>query len=57
MLCLTREAQQQVYVTTKSGERIIIRVVEAMNGKVRLGFDADQSTIIDREEIHWRKQQ
>jgi carbon storage regulator CsrA len=38
------------------GGRIVVTVVNAGNGQVRLGFDADKSIPIDRKCVHERKQ-
>lgn len=51
MLVLSRHRDESIWITTPSGERIKVTVVELRGDKVRLGFDADTSVIIHREEV------
>ncbi len=47
MLVLTRNRSQQVLI----GDDIIVTIVEARNGKVRIGIDAPQDVLILRPEV------
>ena len=47
MLVLSRKARQRVFL---SGN-IIVEVVDIQGGKVRLGFTAPDSVVIQREEL------
>ncbi len=47
MLVLTRKAGQRIVIDG----RIVVSVEEIAEGKVRLGFIADKSVAINREEI------
>lgn len=51
MLVLTRFEQERVRLLLPDGMEIWVRVVEIRNSKVRLGFDAPNGVVIEREEI------
>jgi carbon storage regulator CsrA len=51
MLLLTRRENESVVITTESGEEIFISVVSIVGKQVRLGFEADQSINIVRDEL------
>jgi carbon storage regulator len=53
MLVLNRRLNERIVI---DGGRIVITVVEILGCKVRIGFEAAQDVIIDREEIYWDKQ-
>ncbi len=53
MLVLTRDVGEAVAI---DGGRIIVTINEIRDGRVRLGFEADPSIVIDRMEIHQSKQ-
>lgn len=50
MLVLTRLEDERVIITTAHGERIEVLVVKS-GGPIKLGFEADKSVAIHREEI------
>ena len=50
-LVLSRKRNEQIVATTKSGEQIVITVVELRGDKCRLAFDADDTTRINRREV------
>lgn len=52
MLVLNRKIGEKVIIA--EGE-IVIQVVEVRGDRVKLGFEADPSIPIDREEIHKQK--
>lgn len=56
MLILSRRIGESVIIETASGEQIIVTVVGKQGGQARLGFHADESVIIHREEIYKRIQ-
>jgi carbon storage regulator len=47
MLVLSRKQGERVVI----GRNIVVTVIEARDGRVRLGFDAPQGTPIHREEV------
>lgn len=51
MLVLTRKENESVVITTESGEEIVVSVLAVSGQQVRLGFDADESVLIDRAEL------
>ena len=51
MLVLSRKLNQDITLTTSTGDTIVVRVVESRNGTVRLGFIAERSIIISRNEL------
>lgn len=51
MLVLSRKTGQRIRI----GASVVLTVVEARNGQVRLAFDAPPEVAIDREEIRQRK--
>jgi carbon storage regulator CsrA len=55
MLILSRKLLETIVITTASGERIEVAVMDFSPGRVRIGITADQSVIIDRAEVHRRK--
>ncbi len=53
MLSLTRTEGQKIIVTHEaSGQSFTIQVRDIAGHQVRLGFYADKTFLIDREEIH-----
>ena len=52
MLVLSRQRDESVIITTKSGEQIVATVVEIRGDKVRLGFSADISVEVHRQEVY-----
>jgi len=54
VLIFTREKNESVMVVTRTG-RIEVRILDITNNKVRLGFDAPKTILIDRKEIFFRK--
>jgi carbon storage regulator len=48
MLVLSRHKDERIFI---NGGEIIITVIDLRDGKVRLGFEADRSVVIHREEI------
>lgn len=55
MLVLTRYAGEGFTITTKSGEVIYVTIKDVRAGRVTVGFIADKSTIIDRDETVEKK--
>ena len=55
MLVLSRKEGQRLIITA-GGEKIEIMVCEIRGDKVRIGVQAADHVIIDREEIYQRKQ-
>lgn len=51
MLVLIRKPDESVVITTESGEEIVVSVLSISGQQVRLGFDADESVVIDRAEL------
>ncbi len=53
MLVLTRKAQETVVVGGMKGfERVVkVTVLQILNGKVRLGFEADADVPVNRQEV------
>ena len=56
MLVLVRKLMERIIITTPSGERIAVTPVAIDGKRVRLGFEAAEDVVIDREEIDARKQ-
>ena len=59
MLALTRWIDEEVWIDVppcEDARRIVVKVIRVDGGKVRLGFDADPSVIIDRSEVGAAKQ-
>jgi carbon storage regulator CsrA len=56
MLVLTRKAQEAVVIGGADGlERVLkVTVLDVQGGKVRLGFEAEASVVIHREEV-WER--
>lgn len=53
MLVLTRKHQEEVVI--QLGPRIVrVRVLDASNGRVRLGIDAPREVAVHRQEI-WKR--
>lgn len=50
MLVLERRLDQSIIITF-GGERIVVTVVEAKKGSVKLGVEASRHVQVDREEI------
>ena len=51
MLLLSRRNEEYITITTPDDQEIIIKVVSAEHGKVKLGFDAPQNFLILRNEL------
>jgi carbon storage regulator len=51
MLVLTRKPDESVVITTESGEEIVVSILGVVGQQVRLGFDADDSVLINRAEL------
>jgi carbon storage regulator len=52
MLILTRRPQETIRV----GDQVTITVLGVEGNKVRFGIDAPRHIVVDREEVHERKQ-
>ena len=52
MLVLSREKNERVMI----GNDVIVTIVEIRNGRVRLGIEAPDGVIVDREEIRKRRE-
>jgi sRNA-binding carbon storage regulator CsrA len=50
LLVLMRHEGEKVVITTPSGERIVVILVETRFHKAKLGFQADRSITITRSE-------
>lgn len=53
MLVLTRKNQERILI----GDNIVVTVVRASDGRVRLGFEAPANIRIHREEVYNRIQE
>jgi carbon storage regulator len=53
MLVLTRRPGEEVVI----GGKIRIIIVSAKGDRIRIGIDAPPSVVVDRQEIHERRQQ
>lgn len=53
-LVLTRNEMQRVMIQTDN-ELVVVTVLSAANGQIRLGFEAAPDIIIDREEVYNRR--
>jgi carbon storage regulator len=51
MLVLTRRVGEKIVI----GNDVVLQVVEVRGDRVRLGFDAPPAVVIDRLEVHERK--
>ena len=51
MLVLARSIGEKIHIRTAHGETIVVSVVELRGRKIRLGFEADPSIKIHREEV------
>jgi carbon storage regulator len=52
MLILTRKAGESLVIANT----IVVTVIGTNNGQVRLGIEAPAHVVVDREEIHQRRQ-
>lgn len=52
MLILSRRTGESIVI----GNNIIVTVVSIKDGQVRLGIEAPAHVVVDREEIHQRRQ-
>lgn len=50
-LVLSRKLGEKIYIKTKSGDEIVVVLTDIDRGKVRIGFKADKSVEILREEL------
>ena len=55
MLVLTRRSQEAIQITVGT-TKIVLYVVESVNGKCRLGFEAPPNVVVDRMEVAKRKE-
>lgn len=53
MLILSREVGQIVRIN----DDILVKIVDVKGKYVRLGFEAPESVVIDRDEVYQRKQE
>ena len=53
MLILSRRVGEGIMI----GDNVAITVLSVKGNQVRLGISAPKSVVVDREEIHQRKQQ
>lgn len=51
MLVLSRKKDEDVFIKTPEGRTVVIRVVEIVGDKVRLGFMAEEAVTIMRSEL------
>lgn len=51
MLVLTRNKNEKIIVTTKSGDVITVLLVDIRGDKVRIGIDAPLTATIHRAEV------
>lgn len=51
MLVIGRRLQQRIIITTKSGETIEVTLIDTRRDQARIGFVADRSIKIVREEL------
>lgn len=56
MLVLARRLGERVVVTMPDGRLVRVLLVDVDRGKVRLGFDAPPDVLVDREEVHARRE-
>lgn len=54
ILVLSRQRNESVVITAPRGKQIVVTVVEIRGDKVRLGFEADKSIEINRNEVQER---
>ena len=52
MLILTRKAGEAIVIANN----IVVTILGINNGQVRLGVEAPANVVVDREEIHQRRQ-
>lgn len=50
MLVLSRRIGEKIVISI-AGKEVVLSIVSVRDGKVRLGFEADPSIIIHREEV------
>lgn len=51
MLILSRRRNEDVIITTPSGEKVLVRIIDIRGDKVRIGFHADERIEIMRREL------
>lgn len=51
MLVLSRKHDEDIVIKTPEGRTIVVKVVQIVGDKVRLGFTADPDIIISRHEL------
>jgi carbon storage regulator len=54
MLVISRHVNETIVI---GGGMVVITVVRLEHGKVRIGIDAPKELIVDRGEVHERRQQ
>jgi len=54
VLILGRREQERIVISI-NGSEVWLTIVETSNSKVRIGFTADPGVLIDREEIHLKR--
>ena len=56
MLVLSRTKRQVVVITPPGGPRIEVTVLRISGDKIKLGIDAPESVVVDRLEVHERRE-
>jgi carbon storage regulator CsrA len=56
VLVLSRKNDEDIVIQTPEGRTIIVKVVQIVGEKVRLGFTADPDVAINRREILTQKE-
>lgn len=51
MLVLSRKLGERIILDVPDQKPIVVTVVEIDRGKIKIGFDADRTVIISREEL------
>lgn len=55
MLIIGREEGERIFI---DGGRIVVTLIEVKDRKrARIGVQCDRDIVVDREEIHWRRQE
>lgn len=57
MLVLGRQVDQRVVISVPGREPIRVMIVDVRHRQARLGFEADDDIVIDREEIYLAKKE
>jgi len=56
MLCLSRKPGESIVIDA-GDKKITVSVISVHGNKVRLGFEADKTVVIDRTEVRESKEQ